>query len=213
MAIAAANMVFIGQPGSAGAQGQQDAGFTASGPLSKILVGIATLTLDGTLLAGVVNFIDGVQKLYQTSVTFSVGSVAAPATIGGVANQAVYTSVGPVSALRVGETVTFAGFANAGNNGSFTINALTTSTIQVTNSGSVAESNPQGSALANLGAHVAGVQVSRSMYSAAGVADTAANTITVSGSTLSDTGFTATASAAGTVGQTLSVLVEVFPSA
>lgn len=212
MAIPAVNIQFLDQPGT-GAQGQV-AAMGVSGRYAKRMIGVGTATLDGSLTAFTINFIDGAQKLFNSSTSLSVGSVAAPATIGGVANQAVYTSVGPVGALRVGQTITFAGFSNSGNNGSFTINALTTSTIQVTNSSSVAESNPQGSGLVVTGAHVAAVLGLRSLYSASGVADTAANTVSVSKvDTITDATAQVTISGAGSAAQTLSVLVEVFPSA
>ena len=213
MAIPAAALTFIGQPGSSAAQGQSVSGYTASGPLSKVLAGVATFTLDGATTTGlVVNFIDGAQKLFQQTDVLQVVSVTAPATIGGVAAQAVYTSVGPVGQLRVGQSITFGGFANAGNNGAFTINALSTTGIQVTNTLSIAETNPAGTGTVNVGAHVASVQGSRAMYNGSTV-DTGAATIYVVGvHDITDATCKVDISAAGTNAQTLSVLCEIFPN-
>jgi hypothetical protein len=210
MALTNLNISWYGQP--SGLAAGQIYGNNSCGPQNRVLTGIATITLDGAATTGVINFIDGVNSPYQIKQVVGVSSVAAPATIGGVANQAVYTGVGAYGQLRVGQSITFAGFTNAGNNGTFTINALTTSTIQVTNASSVAESNPQASLSFTFGALVAGVQANRGLASTLGVADTAANTITATPSLFTQTGFTITLSAAGSNGQTLSVLVQLFPS-
>src|ERR1700677_248221 len=137
------NLSYIGLGPTA--QGQTIADQT-SGPKGKALYAYGILTNGNTTTANTGNpvaFIDGVQSI-QNSISIPVLNVAAPATIGGTANQAVYSGVGAYGQLRKGQSVTFAGFTNSGNNGTFTINSLTTSTITVTNSSSVAETNPAG---------------------------------------------------------------------
>jgi len=213
MAIPNVNIQWYGQ--SSIAQGQIY-GNNSSGPQNEVLIGIGTAVLDGTLTTFQLNWIDGVQSPYKTTVVLGLSSAAAPVTIGGVANQAVYSGVGAYGQLRVGGSITIAGFTNAGNNGTFVINALTTSTIQVTNSSSVAETNPQASLSFNYGSRfVASFQASRAIVNAAGVADTAASTITVvpgGAGGLNQQGGAVTISAAGTNLQTLSSVVELFPN-
>lgn len=213
MAIPNVNVSWYGQ--SSLAQGQVYGNNTA-GPENEILKGVGTAILDGTLTTFQVNFIDGIQSLYKSLVVLPFSSVAAPVTIGGVVNQAVYSGVGAYGQLRVGQSIVIAGFTNAGNNGTFTINALTTSTIQVTNAGSVAETNPQASLSFGGTRFVAGFECARSVYSAAGVIDTAASTITVvpgGAGGLNQLGGAVTISGAGTVGQTLSFIIQVYPNA
>lgn len=211
MANSVANVVWFGPQL---AQGQLQANGGTSGSNAKTVVGIATTTLDGATGTVTVNWIDGVQKPFQTIITAPVASVTAPATIGGVANQAVYSGVGAYGQLKVGQSITFSGFTNSGNNGTFTIVALTTSSIQVLNASSVLETNPAGLVSFNMatGALVASAQVARAIVSAAGVADTAASTITASLTNLSQTSATVTLSANGSASQTLSILVELFPN-
>lgn len=210
MAISAANLVYVGAPGSSAAEGQVISS-NDSGPLGKQIFGIATFTGDGASTTATLNWIDGVQRPFRKNIVTSVLSVTAPATIGGVANQAVYSGVGSYGAFSVGQTVTFAGFSNAGNNGSFVINALSTSSIQVTNASSVAETNPQGSALVNLGAVLPVATAYRSGVSAANVADTAAASITASIASITATGATVTFSAAPANGATCSVAAALTP--
>lgn len=226
MAITAQNVQWFGQPTTGQqnsfvygfpntpAQGQIPSQGGLSGSQSKVLTGIATFTGDGATTTATLNWIDGVQKPFTSTVTIPVLSVTAPATIGGVANQAVYSGVGAYGQLKVGQSVTFAGFTNGGNNGTFTINALTTSTIQVTNASSVAETNPAATVAATplWAALVAGAVVARSIVSFAGVADTAASSITVSIASQSQTGGTITFSAAPANGALCSVLVQLYPN-
>lgn len=210
MALTGLNVVYIGQPGASAASGQSYSN-SDPGPLGRQLVGVATLISDGASTTGTINWIDGTQIPFQIKLAVSVANVAAPATIGGVANQAVYSGVGSYGQLRVGQTVTFAGFGNGGNNGAFVINALTTSSIQVTNASSVLESNnPQGSAtfIYPQGEAVVFATGGRAMASASGVPDTGANTITATLSNFTQTGALVTLSAAGTAAQTISVWVE-----
>src|SRR5258708_7851420 len=142
MAIPAVALSYLGQPSSA-AQGQI-VNNGLGGPLSEQLLGIATFVGDGATTTATVNWIDGVQKIFQRPVAIvSLLSATAAATIGGDANQTVYSGVGSMTQFRVGQTLVVTGFSNAGNNGSFPITAISTSTIQVTNSGGVAETNPQ----------------------------------------------------------------------
>lgn len=207
MAIAAANLAYVGQPSSA-AQGQI-INNGLGGPLSEALLGIATFTGDGASTTATVNWIDGVQKIFQRPlIVVPILSVAAPVTIGGVANQAVYKGVGSYGQFSVGQTVTFAGFSNAGNNGAFVINAVSPSSIQVTNAGSVAESNPQATGAVSFGAVLPVALGYRSGVSAANVADTAANTITATINTITATGALVTFSAAPANAATASVAVQ-----
>ena len=211
MAIPAQNVTWYGP---ALAQGQLQSQGGISGSQSKAVVGSATFVGDGATTTATLNWIDGVQKPFQTNVVIPVSSVTAPATIGGVANQAVYTGVGAYGQLKVGQSITFGGYTNAGNNGTFTINALTTSTIQVTNASSVAESNPAATVTFAIAtsALVGGVVLARAIAGPSGVADTAANTITCTISTLTQTGGIVTFSAAPANAATCSVIVELFPS-
>lgn len=211
MAIPAVNTTWLGQ--SSLAQGQIY-GNNATGSQNEVLIGGGTAILDGATTSFTANFIDGVQSLFKNTQVLSVSSVAAPVTIGGVANQAVYSGVGAYGQLRVGQSITFAGFTNGGNNGTFTINALTTSSIQVTNPSSVAETNPQASLSFNYqNRQVGGVLAARAVVGPSGVADTAANTVLITVGAVSQTGVALTLSAAGTNLQTCSYIIEVFPNA
>jgi len=215
MAIAAANLQYLGQPSPA-AQGQiVNSGL--GGPLSEALTGIATFVGDGASTTATLNWIDGVQKIFQRPlVVIPVLAVTAPATIGGVANQAVYSGVGSFGQFNVGQSITFAGFSNAGNNGTFVINARSTNSVQVTNSSSVAESNPQATGAVSFGAVLpavygsSGVNNARVLVSAANVADTAATTITAIISAVTATGATVTFSAAPANGASCSVMATLY---
>lgn len=200
---------YIGQPVQSAAQGQIYNNGTP-GPLGSVLSAIGTSTMDAAATTITVNFIDGVQKLSQTTVLVSLQSVTAPATIGGVANQAIYSGVGAFGQLRVGQSVVIAGFANAGNNGTFTVLAITTSSIQVTNAGSVAETNYAATLTYTVGQRVSAVTASRSALNFAGVADTANAAAGVNSVTaISNTGCTLNLSAAGTAG-TASFLIDIY---
>ncbi len=212
MAIAAQPLVYLGQPSSP-AQGQI-VNNGLGGPLSETLVGIATFIGDGATTTATLNWIDGVQKIFQRPLLIiPVLAVTAPATIGGVANQAVYSGVGSFGAFRVGQSITFAGFSNAGNNGAFTINAVSTSSVTVTNASSVAESNPQASGAVSFGAVLPATTFGanqRVLVSAANVADTQAAATTAILSAVSATGATVTFSAAPGNGSTISVLATLY---
>jgi hypothetical protein len=135
------NLSYIGVGPTAGNQFIAD---QTSGPKSKTLYAYGNLvaqssTFTSTTVA-TINFIDGVQTLGQTLVK-QLYAVTAPATIGGVANQVVYSVLGGASQIQVGQSVLIAGFTNSGNNGTFTVNAISATTITVTNSSSVAETN------------------------------------------------------------------------
>lgn len=178
MANSAINMnvapnAYIGQPLGAPAQGQIYNGGTG-GPLGSILTGIGTSTMDGAATVITLNFIDGTQSFSQYPVVVNLQSVTAGATINGVANQSIYSGVGAFGQFRVGQSFVVAGFANAANNGTFVITAVSTSSVQVTNAGpSVAETNFSATGTVVLGRSVIAVRASRSALNAAGVADTA----------------------------------------
>lgn len=209
MSIPAVNLTYVGAGPNANGQIVAD---QTSGPKSKELVGYGTATLDGSATTFSVNFIDGVQKLAQYSIVLPAQAVAAPATINGTANQVIVTvNSGPgqpnsVGQIAKGTSVTFAGFTNSGNNGSFTVNAVGPNFVQITNASGVAETNFAATLTYTSGAAVAAVSVTRS----GNASDTAAISTTVQPSALSNTGFTATISAAGSNAQLLSFVVEIY---
>lgn len=213
MSIPAVNCTLLKQGGAAQGQVYSQGGISGFQSGTVLLQG--TAVLDGSSTTFTANFIDGTQKLFQRTVNISAGNVTAPATIGGVANQSIISGVGAFGALTVGQSVTTSGFSNSGNNGTFTVNAVTTSSIQITNSSAVAESNtPSGNVQVNLGAHVIAAYATRAPFNASGVADTAAAATVVSGaSTITDATCLVTISAAGSNAQTLSFILEVIPSA
>lgn len=203
MSIPAVNLAYIGLGPTA--QGQIIAS-NNSGPLAKQLVGYGTATLDGAATTFTVNYIDGTQKLAQYPLVLSVQSVTAPATINGTANQSIISGVGSFGQIPVGASITTAGFTNGGNNNTFTVNAVTTTSITVTNASAVAETNYSATLTTTLGAAVRAVQISRAGTST----DTAAATININPSAVSNTGFTANISAAGSNAQLLSFVVEIY---
>ena len=203
------NLTYLGSGGNSPvgspAQGQVIASNDA-GPLAKIQYGYVTLTGDGAATTATINFIDGVQKIGQVPVVLPMQSVTAPATLNGVANQAIYSGVGSIGQIPVGASVTFAGFANGGNNGTFTVNAITTTGIQVTNASSVAETNYASTVTFTKGPAVLGVQVSRSGNSA----DTmAASVYPTTPTAVSNVSFTCNFSATLTV-NTITLLVAII---
>lgn len=214
MAIPAVSPVFYGQSLGSFQNGQIPSQGGVSGAQSKALQGIATLVLDGaTTTSLTINYIDGTQVPYVNKVSFSASNVTAPATIGGVANQSIISGVGAFGALKVGQSVTTAGFNNSGNNGTFTVNAVSTSSIQVTNSSAVLEGpTPSGTVTYNIGSTLAQARIARSFANASGVVDTAASTTTISSVVYTSTAVTFTISTAGSAGQLLSIFVELFPA-
>lgn len=213
MAIPNVNFV-LATAGPAGASGQVYSQGGLSGFQSKSIFLLGTATLDGAATTFTANYIDGTQKLFQRTVNIAALNVTAPATIGGVANQSIISGVGAFGALSVGQSVVVTGFANAGNNATFTVNGVTTSSITVTNASAVLETNaPSGNVQANLGSKVLSVRVSRAVQNSAGVADTGASTIyPVAAATITDSSALITLSAAGTNTQTISVLLEAIAS-
>jgi hypothetical protein len=218
MSIAAVNPQYFAQnnptsaANSAFAQGQIPSQGGVSGTQSRALIGLGTAVLDGAATTFTLNWIDGIQTPYKNAVLVPFSAVTAPAIIGGVSNQAVYSGVGAYGQFRVGQSIVFAGFTNAGNNGTFTINAVATSSITVTNASSVAESNPAATGSVNQGTVLALGRVTRAQASAAGVLDTAAQTITTTISVQTQTSCTVTLSGTGSALQTLSVMVELYPA-
>lgn len=211
MSIAAVTPNYFGSPFVNGTIPSQGG---ISGAQSKALDGIATFILDGSTTTTItVNWIDGTQIPYEAKATISVSNVTAPATIGGVANQSIISGVGAMGQLRVGQSIVTSGFSNSGNNGTFTINAVTTNSIQVTNSSAVLEGpTPAGTLTFNYGSTLATARITRAFANALGVKDTAATTTTISAVVISQTTATFTISAAGSAAQTLSVFVELFPA-
>jgi len=142
MSITVGLPTYFGQPLAAPAGGQIFSN-NGPGPLGRTLMGQAKLTLDGTASTGTIVFIDGTQTFGKT-IILQLQQATAAATIGGVANQTQYYSTNADGQVKVGDSVVVAGFTNSGNNGTFTVTAVTSSYVQVTNSGGVAEINPAG---------------------------------------------------------------------
>ncbi len=170
----AAGNGYLGVPAIAVAQGQIYNQGTASS-LGSVLTGIGTSTTDNSGAAITLNFIDGTQSLGQYNVVVSLQSATAAATINGVANQVQYSGVGAMGQFKVGQTFVTAGFSNSGNNASSTITAVTSSYVQVTNSGGVAETNYSATGTVTVGRKVVAVRAVHSALSFAGVADSATN--------------------------------------
>src|ERR1700678_2184324 len=112
MAISAVNLQY--SPGAflQAQQVQSQGGLTGSE--SKALYGVGTAILDGSSTTFTLNWLDGVNTPFKQTGVLSVLSVTAPATINGTANVAVYSGVGAYGQLRVGQSITFAGFTNSG---------------------------------------------------------------------------------------------------
>lgn len=206
----AAGNGYIGGPDTRVATGQiynQGTG----GPGGSVITGIGTSVTDNTGASVTLNFIDGVQPLGQYQLVLPLQSVTAGATIGGVANQSIYSGVGSFGQLRAGQTLVVAGFANAANNGSFVITAVFTSAVQVTNAGpSVAETNFAATGSVTLGRKVVAVRAFHSALSFAGVADAGTAAIGVlSTSAITNKACTLTASGTIPAGQ-FSVLFDVY---
>lgn len=159
------------------------------GPLSKQLWAFGTIINDTTASGTTcpIGYIDGVASLGK-QVVLSFQSVTAPATINGVANQAIYSTVAGASQVPVGASITFAGFTNAGNNTTVTVVAVTATGIQVLNASAVAETNPAATGVYTVGGIPQLVQV----YLAQGAGDSAAAVTLASAKSLFATGVTAT---------------------
>jgi hypothetical protein len=221
MAIAAVNLTYSSTAQNP-AQGQIASQGGLTGSEAKSLYGVGTATLDGSSTTFTINWIDGVQIPFKSTVTIQLQSVTAPATFNGTANVAQYQGVGAMGQLRVGQTFTTAGFTNAGNNStSLIVLALSTNTIYAVNASAVAETNPAGTATFSPIQFAAGIgQVlpasggnARAFYGPFNnVVDTAATTTTAILSAITQTGCTCTISAAGSAGQKLSVAVSLYPS-
>src|SRR6266576_2447307 len=169
----AAGNGYLGQPATSVATGQiYNLGI--GGSVGSVLTGIGTATTDGSL-AFTLNFIDGTQALGQYNVVVPLQSATAAATINGVANQVQYSGVGSMGQFKVGQSFVTAGFSNAGNNATSTITQVTSSYVQVTNSGGVAETNFSATGTVTLGRKVVAVRAVHSALSFAGVADSATN--------------------------------------
>ncbi len=166
----AAGNGYLGQPATSVATGQiYNLGI--GGSVGSVLTGIGTSTTDGSL-AFTLNFIDGTQALGQYNVVVPLQSATAAATINGVANQVQYSGVGSMGQFKVGQSFVTAGFSNAGNNATSTITQVTSSYVQVTNSGGVAETNFSATGTVTQGRKVVAVRATRSALNFAGVADT-----------------------------------------
>lgn len=195
------------------ANGQIVADLT-SGPKSKTLVGVAKVKEDGSNTAFTLGFIDGVQKIAQYTIMLPAQSVAAPATINGTTNQVIVTvNSGPgqpnsVGQIAVGTSVTFAGFTNSGNNGSFTVNAVGPNFVQITNASGVAETNYAATLSYTSGAAVAAATLQEGNL----LSDTSTGTLTAGGGLSSATNalVAGALSAAGTSGHIKTVLVTVY---
>src|SRR5208337_883694 len=136
------NLSYIGNGPTGSGQIISDA---TPGPKSKTLYGYGVLkaaTSTGTTITSSnVGWIDGVQTLGKT-IVLQVQSVDAPITYLGTANVAFYHSVQGDGQVAVGDSVTIAGFATVANNTTATVLYVITGAIGVSNSSSVAETNP-----------------------------------------------------------------------
>lgn len=206
MAIPAVNLTYIGQP-TGPTQGQVITG-NESGPLTKVIAGTAQFTLDGVLTVATLNFIDGNQLLGQALYNLSLTTVAAAVGgnttySGGGFSQPVGVSFGKI---QVGSSVTFVGFANGANNGTFTVISKTDQSITVNNASGVAEFNPAGSVNITIGGAVVAVDISRS-----GINDTAASGIGVVGAhAITNKGCQVDLSATGINGATLGIIAVLY---
>lgn len=201
---------YLGQPGGSVAPGQiYNEG--VGGPIGSVLTGIGTSTTDNTGATITLNFIDGTQLLGQNTLVFNLQSITAAATIGGVANQAVISGIGAFGQLKVGQSIVTAGFSNAGNNATSVITAVSTSSVQVTNAGAVAETNFGATGSVVVGRKVVAVRAFHSALTFGGVADTGAQTVigVLSASAITNKGCVLTASATIPAG-TFTVLFDVY---
>ena len=179
------NLSYIGLGPTAAGQVIAD---QTSGSKAKTLYAYGTIINDTTASGTTcpIGYIDGVQTLGKT-VVLQFQSVAAPATINGVANQAIYSSTGPDINVPVGASITFAGFTNSGNNGAFTVNAVNSQGILVTNSSSVAETNPAATGIYTVG----GIPTIVNVFLAQGAGDSTAAVVLAAAKSLYATSVTA----------------------
>src|SRR6267142_2721654 len=123
----------------------------------------------------------------------------------------ILSGIGAFGQLRVGQSIVTAGFSNAGNNATSVITAVSTSSVQVTNSGAVAETNFGATGSVVVGRRVVAVRAFHSAFTFAGVADTGAQTVigVLSASAITNKGCVLTASATIPAG-TFSVLFDIY---
>lgn len=134
-ASAAVNLSYIGAGPTAG---QQIIADVNSGPRGKTLYGYGTIVSGSDATTVRVNYIDGVQTL-GSAFTIGLTRVAVNAT---TSTYADYYSNGPVSRMRVGDTVGVVGFTNSGNNvTNLAVSQVFTDHFSASNSGVVAETN------------------------------------------------------------------------
>lgn len=198
MSIAAVNLTYVGNGPSGAGQILNDG---TPGSRSRSLVGYGQATLDGSLSAFTVNFIDGVAT-FGKSILLSLQSV--DVTDG---TYTKYHSTGGCGQVKVGDTVTIKGCPTSANNvSSAAVHAIDSSSVTVANASGVAELCPQATLLDVTNATPVALLVSRS----GGATDTAAAGTTITPSAITSTGFTANISAAGSNAQLLSFCVEIF---
>ena len=208
MAISTVNLSYIGQPKPAA--GGQILSNGTPGPLSRTLVGLATIVLDGATTTGTINYIDGTQTFGKTiilpvqSVAASTGTTASfvltsvAASSGG---NAVYTGTitGGASNAFVGFTFTVAGFTNPANNGVFTAVASTATTLTL--------NNPNATAETHAGTAQAGSAVYSSVFGDGQVV--VGDTVVIAGFTTSANNGTFTVTAVGSSSVTVNNLAAV----
>jgi hypothetical protein len=121
------------------------------------------------------------------------------------AGIAQYNSVFGDGQVQIGDTVVIAGFTNAGNNGTFTVTAVGSSSVTVNNLAAVAETNPAAtlSDVQNATPLAVTVNVSGGTQEATAFVAAAVSTITA-------TGFTYVLSANGTAAKTLNLLTTLY---
>ena len=195
VAAPAVTLTYVGVPnntlsGNASPGGGQLIADQTSGPKSRTLVGYGVAT-NGNTTTGAnsapVYFIDGVQTFGKT-IVLPINSVQIDTSR--FTNGADYYTVGAAGQIKVGDSVTIAGFTNSGNNLTTTVAAVTSSYITVTNSGAVTETNPA----ATMTDLQAAVPITVDAFISGNAADTAGDLAVASAaffpSGLTGTGFT-----------------------
>ena len=178
-----------------------------SGPKAKTLYAYGTLVASSgtfcTTTAATVNFIDGVQGFGKT-VVLSCQSVDAPVTYLGTSNVAFYHTVQAAGQIKVGDSITVAGFTNSANNTTGTVLYVITGAIGISNSSAVAETNPAATIVSNKSSIPAFVNVFVAGNSGDSAGAVAAIGV-ITPSSLSSTGCTLKYSSLTTTGATVTL--------
>ena len=198
MAISGNNLSYVG--GGPTANNQVNSYLALTGAGAKSLDAYAKLVLDGAATTTTQNFIDGVQTFGQ-SVVLPLASVAA--SIG--ANAVYNTPAGPTFNM-VGKSVVVAGFTNGANNGTFTVVAVGSGNITLSNASAVAELNPAATAVVSISSNPVAISLQRVLA----FGDTATSAVTVvQNGNYTATGIPVTLGSAGTAAQIATVIARI----